>query len=245
MIDLLKPYFERKANDLTLEERNILCLAYKNAVGMRRIAWRAATAVQKIGKYEDKYTNETSEYQKKLESELVDMCKDMLNLITKHLMPKAKKGGKVESEAFYFKLQGDYFRYVAEVGEGDRLEKATGRALDCYNKGIEKAEQLSPADPTRLSLLLNFAVFCYENIDQKEQAVEMANQAYEDALSDIDKIDRSKAQESATILEFIRENLNLWKQKGQGEGPKNFFSQHDSEAQFINQDEEGFDNDDY
>lgn len=92
------------------------------------------------------------------------MCKDMLNLVAKSLLPKAKKAKKVESEVFYLKLQGDYFRYVAEVGEGERLEKATERALDSYNKAIEQAENLSPADPTRLSLLLNFAVFCYENL---------------------------------------------------------------------------------
>lgn len=164
MIEILKPFFEKKDSDLTTEERNILCLAYKNAVGLRRIAWRAASAVTKINKYKA-YQSDTYTYQKKLEEELVNLCKDMLNIITKHLMPKAKKAGKVESEVFYFKLQGDYFRYVAEVGEGERLEKATERSLDCYNKGIEKAEELSPADPTRLSLLLNFSVFCYENID--------------------------------------------------------------------------------
>lgn len=45
MIDLLKPLFEKKDGDLTTDERNILCLAYKNAVGMRRIAWRAASKV--------------------------------------------------------------------------------------------------------------------------------------------------------------------------------------------------------
>ena len=44
MIDILKPYFETKdANEeLTSEERNLLSVAYKNAVGLRRIAWRAA-----------------------------------------------------------------------------------------------------------------------------------------------------------------------------------------------------------
>jgi hypothetical protein len=70
---------------------------------------------------------------------------------------------------------GDYFRYVAEVGDGERLEKATERSLEAYNKGIEKAENLSPADPTRLSLLLNYAVFCYENLEQRDQAIEIAN----------------------------------------------------------------------
>jgi hypothetical protein len=36
-------------------------------------------------------------YQQKLEEELVDLCKQMLNLITKHLLPKSKKSGNVES----------------------------------------------------------------------------------------------------------------------------------------------------
>ena len=166
MIDILKPHFEaRKEGDLTLEERNVLCVAYKNAVGMRRIAWRAARAAKKIPKYK-RYEKEMLEYVKKLEEELVNMCKDILNLINRHLLPKAKRAGAVESEVFYLKLQGDYFRYVAEVGDGERLEKATERALDSYNKATEKAEEgaLAAAEPTRLALLLNFAVFCHESL---------------------------------------------------------------------------------
>ena len=47
------------------------------------------------------------------------MCKDMLNLISKHLMPRASSNP--ERMVTYYKLEGDYYRYVAEVGEGDRL----------------------------------------------------------------------------------------------------------------------------
>ena len=55
---------------------------------------------------------------------------------------------------------------MAEVGDGERLEKATERALDSYNKATEKAEEggLAAAEPTRLALLLNFAVFCHESL---------------------------------------------------------------------------------
>ena len=44
MIDILKPYFERIkiTDEITTEERNLLSVAYKNAVGLKRIAWRAA-----------------------------------------------------------------------------------------------------------------------------------------------------------------------------------------------------------
>ena len=43
MIDILTPYFQSKQmEDMSAEERNLLSVAFKNAVGLRRIAWRAA-----------------------------------------------------------------------------------------------------------------------------------------------------------------------------------------------------------
>ena len=102
MIDILKPFFEKKDSDLSTDERNILCLAYKNAVGMRRIAWRAAAAVTKIPKYKD-YTKDTTSYQKRLEEEVVNLCKDMLKL-AKTLATRAKKENNVEAQIFYNKL---------------------------------------------------------------------------------------------------------------------------------------------
>ena len=151
MVAILKPYFEAKEEDLSLEERNELCVAYKNAIGKKRIAYRAAKKVSQMSKYDD-FSEESTKYTQKLEEEVVELCKDMHGLIQKQLLPKAKKSGKVESQVFYNKLMGDYFRYVAEVGDGERLQKASERALNSYNDAIQKAEHLSPADPTRLSL---------------------------------------------------------------------------------------------
>ena len=53
MIDILKPYFESKSQneDLSIEERNLLQVAYKNAVGLRRIAWRAAKKAHSTQKF--------------------------------------------------------------------------------------------------------------------------------------------------------------------------------------------------
>ena len=104
MINLLKPYVENKQEDLDFEERNILSVAFKNAVGMRRIAWRAISKAQTMYKYE-RYHLETSAYLSKIEEECVDLCKDMLNLIQKHLLPKAKKQDSgPESEVYFLKL---------------------------------------------------------------------------------------------------------------------------------------------
>ena len=81
MIALLKPYVSSKDGDLDFEERNILSVAYKNAVGMRRIAWRAANKAASTNKYFDRYENHLNSYLNKLEEECVDICKDMLTLI--------------------------------------------------------------------------------------------------------------------------------------------------------------------
>ena len=77
----------------------------------------------------------------------------------------------------------------------------------------------------------------------------MATTAYEEALVEINTLEKSKAQESATILDFIRENIGLWKRDAasgplmSGHHKKNMFSQQDSEAQFINQDDDDDDDD--
>lgn len=167
MIDILKPYFELKSvdEDLSSEERNLLQVAYKNAVGLRRIAWRAAKKAGTTAKF-GPFHEHIGEYLGRLENECVDICKDLLNLITKHLMPRAKRTNNTEAMVYFLKLQGDYFRYVAEVSEGERHEKGVERCLKCYNDGIEQAEQMQPGDPTRLSLQLNFSIFCYESLKE-------------------------------------------------------------------------------
>ena len=141
MIDILKPYFELKSadEDLSSEERNLLQVAYKNAVGLRRIAWRAAKKAGSTAKF-GPFHEHLGEYLSRLETECVDICKDLLNLITKHLMPRAKRAQNIEAMVYFLKLQGDYFRYVAEVSEGERHEKGVERCLKCYNDGIEQAE---------------------------------------------------------------------------------------------------------
>lgn len=175
----------------------------------------------------------------RLENECVDLCKDLLNLVSKCLMPRAKKAGNTEALVYYLKLQGDYFRYVAEVSTGDRHEKGVERCLKCYNEGIEQAEEMQPGEPTRLSLQLNFSIFCYESLKEQEQALEMANQAIEEAEENMGEIERSKQSEAQTILQFLKENVTQWHQKmkdNTGENSKrNLFSQNDSEAQFIEQ----------
>ena len=106
-----------------------------------------------------------------------------------------------------------------------------------YQKAQDLASQLSHADPIRLSLLLNLSVYMFEISDgtqdrqavkeAREEAINMAKDGIQKAEEELDMLDNQKASESAFILQFLRENLNMWRNKLKkvGSSKKNLFSQ--------------------
>ena len=54
-----------------------------------------------------------------IETELKSICRDVLDLLDKHLIPNSQGDDSKESSVFYLKMKGDYFRYIAEVAQGD------------------------------------------------------------------------------------------------------------------------------
>lgn len=69
--------------ELSNEERNLLSVAYKNVVGARRSAWRVISSIEQKTDSGDKKLQMVKEYREKVESELKDICNDVLvSLIT-------------------------------------------------------------------------------------------------------------------------------------------------------------------
>lgn len=89
--------------ELSVEERNLLSVAYKNVIGARRASWRIVTSIEQ--KEESKgNTSQVSlikEYRQKIEAELAKICEDILEVLDKHLIPSAQSG---ESKVFYHKM---------------------------------------------------------------------------------------------------------------------------------------------
>lgn len=107
----------------------------------------------------------------------------MIDILDKSLIPGAKSA---ESQVFYYKMKGDYFRYISEVCSGDAYTKAGDNALAAYQKAIEKAEELKSTHPIKLGLALNFSVFYYEVKNDPSKACELAKQAFDEAIANID-----------------------------------------------------------
>merc|ERR1712139_506349 len=119
--------------ELSVEERNLLSVAYKNAVGSRRASWRIITSVKEKEKSKGnaEFESFAAEYCKKVETELQTICDTIINLLGQSLIPKASSA---ESKVFYHKMKGDYYRYIAEFTDGDSKKAASESARVAYDE---------------------------------------------------------------------------------------------------------------
>ena len=118
-----------------------------------------------------------------------------------------------ESKAFFYKMIGDYYRYVAESASSTVLEEVKGGALDGYNNASTHCESLNSCNPIRLGLALNFSVFYYEVMNNHKKAVELGEKSLTDALEKIDDVDEETFRDAKSIIELLKENLSLWKEE--------------------------------
>merc|ERR1711897_51014 len=205
-------------DELSVEERNLLSVAYKNAVGSRRAAWRIITSVEQ--KEKTKGNEEQAKYAKeycgKVETELQKICDTILGLLDANLIPKAGNG---ESKVFYQKMKADYYRYIAEFSDGDAKTKAAENARLAYEEATKVAEKdLVVTHPIRLGLALNYSVFQYEVLAKPEEACKMARTAFEDAIAELDNVAEDSYKDSTLIMQLLRDNLTLWTSDQEGEG---------------------------
>ncbi|XP_017268719.1 14-3-3 protein zeta [Kryptolebias marmoratus] len=200
---------------LTNEERNLLSVAYKNVVGARRSAWRVVFSIEQKTESEDKKLK-VKEYRIIIEKELKDICKDVLNLLDKYLIPKADTS---ESKVFYLKMKGDYYRYLAEVDSDEEKETTIKDSQSAYQKAFDiSKDKMQPTHPIRLGLALNFSVFFYEILSSPEEACNLAKQAFDDAIAELDTLSEESYKDSTLIMQLLRDNLTLWTSDSQAEG---------------------------
>ena len=69
-------FAKSSAQELSLEERNILAVAFKNVVGTRRAAWRVLSSIQKKENIKGNAENvqKVKNYKQQIETELTSIC---------------------------------------------------------------------------------------------------------------------------------------------------------------------------
>jgi len=207
--------------ELTVEERNLLSVAYKNVIGARRASWRIISSIEQKeeNKGNEHHVARIKEYRSKVENELTGICNDILSVLDEHLIPTASTG---ESKVFYYKMKGDYHRYLAEFAAGGGRKEAAENSLIAYKSASDIAvTELPPTHPIRLGLALNFSVFYYEILNSPDRACQLAKQAFDDAIAELDTLSEDSYKDSTLIMQLLRDNLTLWTSDMSNDGKNN------------------------
>jgi 14-3-3 protein epsilon len=140
--------------ELTVEERNLLSVAYKNVIGARRASWRIISSIEQKeeSRGNEDHVSVIRDYRAKIEAELSSICDGILKLLDTRLIPTASSG---DSKVFYLKMKGDYHRYLAEFKTGAERKEAAESTLTAY----KSAQVFFPSDLTLTTFHFRFVKF--------------------------------------------------------------------------------------
>ena len=219
-----------------MEERNLLSIAYKHVTGTLRTSWRTVEGIEKQETTNGRATQREQalirRQREKIELELADACKDLLDLLDRQLVPAAEPG---EERVFYLKMhvpllfppsvsflivsarawtwnrQGDYYRYLAEFARRQERERAAQLALEAYKASYKHAFSTLPTwHPTRLGVALNFSVYFHDVCGSPDRACHLAKHAFDEAVAAMHATPEHTFRDSLMILHLLRNDIILW-----------------------------------
>ena len=208
MVKAMNKYIELNPK-LSKDERKLLCDAYKNIISDKRNSLHILSNLsQKEDSKQQNKTKEISIIKEKIISELTSIFQEVHSIIDKYLLPNAQDN---ESKILYMKLKADFFRYHCEFAEGDEFEEISDKTRNLYKEALDLAEKDLPLyNEIRLGLVLNYSVFEYDIMDNKNDAYDMASKIYNDIMKILDDVEKKRASENLLLVQMIKENINNW-----------------------------------
>ena len=216
-ISFIKESLKTKS-DLTKAEIDVFSSCFKKYLNSSRNAIRTLDDIlaekEKIVTLNpqkfDNFKQAIEEHKNVLIDELTATSNDVLMLIDSALIPTCSN---TTCLIYLNKLKGDFYRYLSEFAQSSEIKEGhSGRAKAAYEAALLAVnDELLPSDPLYLGLVLNYAVFQYEILGHKEDAIDKLDTSYNDALRFLEDLDESQYKESTIMLQLLRDNITLWK----------------------------------
>lgn len=207
MVSYLGEVLDHKGGSVNADERNLLSVAFKNLISSKRSACRTIAAIEQNPKYQ-KFQSALANYKHGIEQQLTTDCEKIVHIIQSKVLSRECES---EAKAFFVKMIGDYYRYIAENAKDAKLAEVKQKALEAYEQANNIP--LAACNPIKLGLALNFSVFHYEVMKNHARACELADVALEQALEKIDELEEDDFRDAKSIIELLKENLTLWKEE--------------------------------
>jgi len=199
-----------RADELSQEERNLISVAYKNMMSFHRMAWRT---VQSLEEDAGDASDHLKQYKNSIAQEICAVVDKVTADVVKPFTEGPLAAKEPENLVFFYKMEGDYYRYGAEILEGDQRSDYLAKGQHAYNMAKEVCTGeggLPSTNPIWLGLALNFSVFYYEICGEKEEAKRLAKFAFEEALTGLDSLAEESYKDSSQIMQLLKENLSMW-----------------------------------
>ncbi len=113
------------------EERSLISAGFKNYAGNKRAELRVINAIERKEHEKGNTNNEeyACKYRLEIEKELRILCEEIINIIESELLPRSND---IEDKVFYFKMKGDYYRYLCEILVGSEFNEYCSKGKESY-----------------------------------------------------------------------------------------------------------------
>ena len=128
MVDFLEEVLQVKGGSVNPDERNLLSVAFKNLISGKRAACRTISAIEQNPKY-SKFNTALLAYKQQIEEQLMADCQKVIDMINSRVL---NTDCTDEAKAFFVKMVGDYYRYIAENAKDQKLEEVKEKAKEAY-----------------------------------------------------------------------------------------------------------------
>jgi hypothetical protein len=202
---LMEQVVFNKKEDLSAEERTLFANSYKFIISTKRASCNKINEIYVDEKRkESDHLNLILKLKNSIEAELKEACQKMLKILDDYLIPKAQLE---DSKVLYFKLKGDYNRYLSTFFDNKTYIE---NALVAYKQATDLAEDLSCISPIKIELALSFSVFYMETLKNPEEAITIASDALNEGIDKLQKIEDSDMEDVTKALQMLKDNVEAW-----------------------------------
>lgn len=195
---------------LAENEQKIFLQVYKACIDLRRNDIQFIISVKDYQQKRKRLqiVDALDMYQKKLYNELAAYCYEILSLIDNFTIVNATTP---EEKIFYLTFKADCYRYLSEsLSEKDGFT-LTSKANELYKESINTAKSsISPANSIYCNTILNYSVFLYETLKNKDDGLIIAD----DFVGKIQDLEDNEpgflTEETKGIIKRIKENVEMW-----------------------------------
>lgn len=207
LIEVITRLLSDYPQDLSCHERDLLATGLKCTMLPLRSSLRLLTTM--LAERSDlKDMPDMDVLRARIELDICGVCYDALSLMDAQCIPRCSDS---QALVFYLKTKADFLRYRAECQRGVQFIESARAAHEAYSKAFQKAAGcMDSADSLVLGLALNYSVFMFDILHDRNSACVLLKHAYDSAQDSVCCLRGAASDVSAALMALLCDNLHLW-----------------------------------